>query len=51
MFRFDNIEIIQSSFTDVDLPTKVDVIVLTPLHWDGSQKGISKFFGNAKTNE
>jgi trans-aconitate 2-methyltransferase len=31
---FDNVEIIQSSFTDVDLPTKVDVIFSNAaLHW------------------
>jgi trans-aconitate 2-methyltransferase len=48
---FDNVDIIQSSLTDVKLPRKVDVVFLMPLfigYW--IIESISKFLGNAKTN-
>jgi trans-aconitate 2-methyltransferase len=37
---FDNVEIVQSSFADIKLPLDTR-----------SQKSVSKFLGNAKTNE
>ena len=41
----DNIEIIQSSFTDVDLPTKVDVIFSnSALHWAQDHRKVFQNF-------
>jgi trans-aconitate methyltransferase len=47
---FDNVEIVQSSFTDVKLPTKVDVIFSnSAFHWvQDHRKAFQSFWGMLK---
>jgi trans-aconitate 2-methyltransferase len=48
----DNVEIIQSSFTDIRLPRKMDVIFSNAaLHWVRDHRKAFQNLGNAKTNE
>ena len=48
----DNVEIIQSSFTDIRLPRRMDVIFSNAaLHWVRDHRKAFQNLGNAKTNE
>jgi trans-aconitate 2-methyltransferase len=48
----DNVERIQSSFTDIRLPRKMDVIFSNAaLHWVRDHRKAFQNLGNAKTNE
>jgi trans-aconitate 2-methyltransferase len=48
----DNVEIIQSSFTDIRLPRKMDVVFSNAaLHWVRDHRKAFQNLGNAKTNE
>ena len=49
---FENVEIMQSSFTDIRLPQKLDVVFsnICSSLVTRSQKSLSNFLGNAKAN-